>query len=88
MTIHTVAVSFNAQSQNYECILAVLILLSVFISDGPPTYQSLFAVKEIQEAKESSSNKGMFAAKVFEILCGSSKYGYLFGGFVLGLYTT
>lgn len=47
-----------------------------FYSDGPPTYQSLFAVKEIKEAKESSSNQGMFAAKVVEIFCGSSKCSF------------
>ena len=43
--------------------------------DAPPSYDQLFGVgqmkQQVQDARADSSNKGMFAAKVCEILCGS-----------------
>ena len=42
---------------------------------APPTYEQLFGVgkmkKDVMEAKEGSSNKGVFAVKFCEIICGS-----------------
>jgi len=46
--------------------------------DGaPPSYEQIFGMsqmkREVQEARESSSNKGVFAFKFFSICCGSSE---------------
>ena len=45
-----------------------------FVGD-PPSYDQLFGVGrmhgQVKEAQDTSSNKGMFAVKFCEILCGS-----------------
>lgn len=47
-----------------------------FAIDAPPSYEQLFGVgqmkRQVEEAKQDSSNRGVFAAKVCEIFCGSS----------------
>ena len=52
----------------------------LFALDAPPSYEQLFGVgqmkRQMQEAKQDSSNRGVFAAKVCEIFCGSSKSLY------------
>ena len=46
-------------------------------SDAPPSYNQIFGVgklkDEVMEAKESSSNKGHFALKLCNIVCGSGR---------------
>ena len=47
-----------------------------FIADGaPPAYEQLFGVNkmknDVMKAKEGSSNRGVFAVKFCEIICGS-----------------
>lgn len=39
--------------------------------DGPPAYTALFPVNEMKEAKENSSSKGVMAAKICQLCCGS-----------------
>ena len=42
---------------------------------APPSYDQLFGVgrmhSQVKKARDTSSNKGMFAVKFCEILCGS-----------------
>jgi len=50
-------------------------VLAALSSDAPPTYEQLFGVgkmrNQVREARDTSSNKGIFAVKFCEILCGS-----------------
>ena len=55
-----------------------LYFVFLYITDGPPSYEQLFGVgqmrRQVQEAKADSSNRGVFAAKVCEIFCGSGNH--------------
>ena len=50
---------------------------SLTVSDAPPSYDQLFGMgqmkQQVQEARADSANKGVFAAKLCEIFCGSGK---------------
>lgn len=50
-------------------------VLPIYSIGAPPSYDQLFGVRrmhsQVKEARDTSSNKGMFAVKFCEILCGS-----------------
>ena len=47
-------------------------------SESPPSYEQLFGVgrmrEQVKDARDTSSNKGMFAVKFCQIVCGSGAY--------------
>ena len=54
------------------CMVCIMCLCLSFI-ESPPTYEKIFGVGEMKnEMKDAASgNKGMFALKFIQILCGS-----------------
>ena len=71
----TLAIPTYRVYEVYDYYCAELIFFAI---DAPPSYEQLFGVsqmkRQMQEAKQDSSNRGVFAAKVCEIFCGSSNY--------------
>ena len=57
--------------------LSLILLCYCPTSDAPPSYEQIFGVgqmkQQVQEARSESSNKGVFAAKLCEIFCGSGE---------------
>ena len=53
----------------HECVLPI------YSIGAPPSYEQVFGVRRMQsqvkEARDTSSNKGTFAVKFCEIVCGS-----------------
>ena len=51
--------------------------MNIFVAGAPPSYNQLFGVAQMKEdvnnAREESANKGVFAVKLVSILCGSGE---------------